>query len=169
MDEVLFPGPSGREARPGPRPSNGSDGKREHPKDIGDRTTAHVLARLSDHYPYVYVPWGENTRTDLLVETEDGEFIRIQCKTARLRQGAVRFPTCSITYHHPNNRGTDYYRHDYRGQADFFGVYCPETDGVYLVPVDEVPLTAAALRVTPTRNNQEIGVRWAKDYQLSPR
>ncbi len=57
------------------------------------------------------------------------------------------------------------YKHDYRGQADF-GVYCPETDAVYLVPVSEVPLTEGALRVIPTRNNQMRKIRWAKDFEL---
>ncbi|MGH3442910.1 MAG: group I intron-associated PD-(D/E)XK endonuclease [Nitriliruptorales bacterium] len=168
MDEVLFPGPSGRDPTPPKARSNGAKPRREHPKDVGDTTTAHVLARLSDRYPYVYVPWGENTRTDLLVETEEGDFIRIQCKTGRLRNGAITFPTCSVTYHHPNNRGTDYYRHHYRGQADLFGVYCPETDAVYLVPVDEVGVRSAALRVAPTRNNQGARIRWAEDYKLPP-
>lgn len=58
--------------------------------------------------------------------------------------------------------------HDYRGDADLFGVYCPETRGVYLVPVDEVGKRSCRLRVAPTRNNQRQNVRWARDHELPP-
>jgi hypothetical protein len=58
------------------------------------------------------------------------------------------------------------YRHDYGGEADAFGIYCPENDGVYLVPVNEVGKVAAALRVEATRNNQSKKIRWARDYEV---
>jgi hypothetical protein len=142
-----------------------SDGARTHPKAVGDQTTAIVMARLLQVYPIVLLPFGENQRYDLVID--DGErFLRVQCKTGRLRSGAVRFATCSFSYHHPNNRGTRQYMHDYRGAAELFGVYCPETDSVYLVPVDVVGKRIGALRVQPTRNNQSKKIRWAKDFEL---
>jgi PD-(D/E)XK nuclease superfamily protein len=55
---------------------------------------------------------------------------------------------------------------DYRGECDYFAVYCPENKGVYLLFVDQVGLTQAMLRLKPTVNNQEKGVRWAKDYEI---
>jgi PD-(D/E)XK nuclease superfamily protein len=139
-----------------------------HPKIVGDQTQAMVLGRLVQAFPYaqMWIPFGENTRADLVIEL-DGRFIRVQCKTGRLRKGAVSFSTCSHTYHHPSNRGTRTYQHHYRGQADLFGVYCPETDGVYLVPVDEVGTTHGSLRVEPTQNNQVKKIRWARDYEVS--
>jgi hypothetical protein len=54
----------------------------------------------------------------------------------------------------------------YRDDVDYFGVYCPDTDAVYLVPITDVPDRGACLRVKPTKNNQAKGVRWAKDYVL---
>jgi hypothetical protein len=80
--------------------------------------------------------------------------------------GAVYFPTCSTTYHHPGNQGTKNYRHPYEGQADLFGVYCPANDRVYLVPVEECGTREAALRIEPTRNNQSKRVRWANEYEV---
>ena len=126
-----------------------------------------VLARLVAAFPRAEIlkPFGENSRYDLLIDTGE-EFLRIQCKTGRLRNGVIGFNTCSFTYHHPSNRGTREYKHDYRGQADYFGIYCPETDGVYLVPVEVVGLNSGSLRVLPSRNNQVRKVRWAKDYEL---
>ncbi|MEA2446762.1 MAG: hypothetical protein QOK47_399, partial [Actinomycetota bacterium] len=50
--------------------------------------------------------------------------------------------------------------------SNLFGVYCPTTDGVYLVPVGEVGLNLGTLRVVPTRNNQTRKIRWAKDYEV---
>lgn len=54
----------------------------------------------------------------------------------------------------------------YRGEADFFGVYCHERQAVYLVPVDHVPDVAAHLRLSPPRNGQSKGIRWASEYLL---
>jgi len=125
-----------------------------------------VLARLVQAGNNVLVPFGENTRYDYVIEERDGSFTRVQCKTGRLRGGTIRFKACSFTYHHPNNRGTRVYRHNYRGQADVFGIYCPETDSVYLVPVDDVGLNTGSLRVTPTRNNQVKKIRWARDFEV---
>jgi hypothetical protein len=136
-----------------------------HPKVIGDHSQAMVLARLVQAFPQVLVPFGENCRYDLVI-AEGDSFIRVQCKTGRLRKGAIRFNACSHTYHHPSNRGTRKYQHHYRNQADAFGVYCPELDKVYLVPVDEVGTRQAYLRVDPTRNNQSRKVRWAQDYEV---
>jgi hypothetical protein len=136
-----------------------------HPKVVGDQTEAMVIARLIQAGKVVLLPFGENQRYDLVLDEGD-HFVRVQCKTGRLRGGTIRFPTCSRTYHHPNNRGTKHYSHNYRDQADLFGVYCRETDRVYLVPVADVPPNEAFLRVEPCRNNQSVGVRWARDYEV---
>jgi len=57
-------------------------------------------------------------------------------------------------------------RQGYRGQADLFAVYAPCTGQVYVLPVDEVGETTVWLRLTPAKNNQEIGVRHAEEYLL---
>jgi hypothetical protein len=74
-------------------------------------------------------------------------------------QGALCFQTCSNTAN---------VRVDYRGQIDAFGVYSPELDRVYLVPVDDVSLRGCHLRIEPTRNGQQVGIRWASDYIIGP-
>jgi hypothetical protein len=125
-----------------------------------------VLARLVQAGKVVLLPFGENLRYDMLLD-EKGSFVRVQCKTGRLRGGAVWFPTCSTTYHHPNNHGARNSQHPYHGQADMFGVYCPETDRVYLIPVAVVGNRYAALRVDPPKNHQKKRIRWARDYELS--
>jgi len=104
---------------------------------------------------------------DLVIE-EEGQFFRVQCKTGRLFRGAVCFRPHRLR---AARRETGWQRRvtDYRGEVDFFGVYCPETDAVYLVPIEDVHTTrVCTLRVTPAKNNQRKKVRWAKDYVLVP-
>jgi hypothetical protein len=139
---------------------------RSHPKAVGDASAAMVLARLVQAGKEILVPFGENQRYDLVIDEGD-RFIRVQCKTGRIRKGAIYFPTCSTNYHHPSNHGIRVYQHDYRGDADLFGVYCRATDSVYLVPVKDVGRRAASLRIEPTRNSQFKKIRWAKNYLLS--
>jgi hypothetical protein len=138
--------------------------QRAHPKDVGDRTTLAVMLALRMAGLAVLVPFGENTRYDLVID--DGKSLgRVQCKTGRLRQGAVRFAVCSTYGHHRNPQTA---RRPYLGQVDYFAVYCPETEGVYLVPIDDVPVRVqAALRVDSARNNQTRYVRLAADYRIA--
>jgi PD-(D/E)XK endonuclease len=135
----------------------------EHPKVIGDRTTLAIMLALQEAGYSMLVPFGENTRYDLVID--DGRVLaRVQCKTGRLRAGAVRFPTCS-TYGHHRNPGQS--RRHYEGQIDYFAVHCPETRGVYLIPIGEIQARSqAALRVDSPRNGQAKRIRWAADYEI---
>jgi hypothetical protein len=135
----------------------------EHPKDIGDKTTLAVVLALRSMGFVVSEPFGENARYDLVVDDGD-KLARVQCKTGRLRLGAVRFATCSSHGHHRNPADC---RRTYAGQIDLFAVYCPETSRVYLVPVDDVPnQSAAALRVDAPRNRQRKRIREASAYEV---
>jgi hypothetical protein len=135
----------------------------QHPKAVGDRSMLAVMLALNAAGFAVSIPFGENTRYDLVID--DGKTLaRVQCKTGRLRSGAIRFATCSCYGHHRNPLTA---RQDYRGQVDFFAVYCPETKGVYLVPIEDLDVRVqAALRVTPARNGQERGIRLADRYAI---
>ncbi len=135
----------------------------EHPKAIGDRSTLAIMLALCEAGYDLLVPFGENTRYDLVID--DGtRLARVQCKTGRLRKGGITFNTCSSYAHHPNPRVV---RRDYRGQIDYFAVFCPETRRSYLIPIAEVPLKRQArLRVHPARNNQQLGIRFAADFEI---
>jgi hypothetical protein len=136
----------------------------EHPKTIGDRTTLAVILALREVGYLILVPLSENTRYDLVMDDSD-QLYRVQCKTGRLRHGAVVFNTCSSYAHHPNARVV---KRTYVGEIDFFGVYCPETTDVYLVPIEDVSSKRTAnLRVFPSQNNQHKGIRNANDYLVA--
>jgi PD-(D/E)XK endonuclease len=135
-----------------------------HPKEIGDESTMAIAFALRMNGYDVYLPFGENTRCDLTIDNGSG-VRRVQCKTGRLRKGAVRFRTCSSYAHHANPKVT---RRDYHGQIDDFGVYCPELGAVYLIPIDDLPnLTAACLRVHAPRNAQVKNIRLAAAYEIA--
>ena len=136
----------------------------DHPKAKGDRSTLAIMLALSEAGYSVLVPFGENTRYDLAID--DGVSLkRVQCKTGRLREGAIRFAACSSYAHHPNPRMVV---RDYLDQIDYFGVYCPETNGAYLVPVQDAQVRrAGSLRVSAARNGQKRKIRAAADYELA--
>lgn len=124
---------------------------------IGARTEAKVLSALASLAFVVSVPFGV-ARYDFVVDTPYG-FKRVQCKTGRLKNGAIQFSPCSIDR---NGRSVGY-----EDSADYFGVYCFENDHTYLVPVSHVGKNRpATLRVDSTKSGQVKGIRWAKDYLI---
>jgi hypothetical protein len=125
-----------------------------------DKTEAMVLAALVRAGYRPLIPFGGGHPYDIALD-EGGKLARVQCKTGRLlKEGVVFFPAASWC------RNLSY--RSYRGDVDLFGVYCAETEQVYLVPIEDVPEKAASLRVVPPKNGQTRGVRWAKDYVIWP-
>ena len=103
-------------------------------------------------------------RYDLVID-DGGRLARVQCKTSRLREGAVRFNTCSSYAHQSNPRAAN---RDYIGQVDYFAVHCSETEGVYLVPIEDLPTKRlATLRIARARNSQTRGIRPAAKYRVA--
>jgi hypothetical protein len=123
---------------------------------IGNRTLGIVLsALLHAGYPPL-LPFGDGHRYDVAFD-RDGRLCRVQCKTGRLEDGAVVFKTASYTRNVPKA---------YRGEVDYFGVYCPETGQAYLVPVEVVGDRTGQLRVEEPKNGQIQKIHWARDYVL---
>jgi PD-(D/E)XK endonuclease len=67
-----------------------------------------------------------------------------------------------------NSCGTDHGRGrmSYQGRADVFGVYAPQLDRVFIVPVSGSANFQVRLRLVPTRNNQQRFVKYASDYAV---
>jgi len=57
-------------------------------------------------------------------------------------------------------------RMGYGNDVDYFAVYSPDTQKVYLLPITHVKNTENCLRLIPTGNNQEKNVRYAAEYEL---
>jgi hypothetical protein len=75
--------------------------------------------------------------------------------------GRILFRVCSADARRPSGV-------PYHGQADAFGVYCPQTTGVYLIPMAAVADLGivASLRVDSAKNGQTKRVRYAIDYEI---
>ncbi len=138
-------------------------------KQLGERSQAHITARLLDAGYNVLVPYGDSSRYDLVIEDAQGQFWRIQCKTAWVEggnEGYINFATTSLRSRSTNGK-VQYSRVGYTGQVEYFAIYSHELHKTYLIPASHIGnATRMRLRLAPSKNNQEKGVKWAKDYEL---
>jgi hypothetical protein len=132
----------------------------------GEVCRTQVIAALTLQGRMLVLPMGDFQRYDLGIDDgPEGGYHRVQCKTGRLRKGAIVFYPCSVDSRSERGRCI---RKSYAGQVQFFGVYCPDLHKCYLVPVGDVPATTCSLRVDPPRNGQKQGVRSATAYEIRP-
>lgn len=129
------------------------------PKAIGDLAVAKVLGSLLKSGCAILLPFGDSQRYDLVLD-QSGHLSKVQCKNGRLRKGCIRFATASTLWYGGHRRT------NYKGQIDYFGVYCPELDKTYLIPVDMVGITQGVLRIDPTKNMQVKNVRFASEFEI---
>ncbi len=131
-----------------------------HTNITGDASAAYIVAALIKSGASVLLPFSDHQRYDLAIE-QNGTFNRIQCKTGRLKNGAIKVRMFSVTC-----RGKKHTTYD--GDVDAFGVYCPENRKVYLIPMDRIHYQQkqVMLRIDPPLNGQSKGVHWAKDFEI---
>ena len=125
----------------------------------GNAAEASVLKKLIWAGIPVLVPFGGGLPFDLgAALPPDGDVLRIQVKSGRIRKGCVEFNSCSTDH------GAG--RQSYDGRADVIAVHVPELDDVFIVPVPECPPFRGYLRLHPPRNNQRRRIRFAVDYSF---
>jgi hypothetical protein len=137
-----------------------------------------VLNKLVQLGFEVLLPWADHLGYDLAyyIEEEERHFgffihqelrlVRVQCKVAWLSKdkSCLVFNTSTASF---GNTGEKKKRSGYRGRADCFGVYSPDTGKVYMISVWEAPdASHMSLRLASPKNNQDKGIRWAKDYEM---
>jgi len=142
---------------------------------IGETVILNHLVQLGHE---VLLPWSPDSGYDLAyyVEKEEQRFgffvhteiqlVRVQCKVAWLSKdrSCLVFNTSTTSF---GNIGPKKKRSGYRGRADWFYVYSPDTGKVYKISVWEAPDAGhMTLRLMLPRNNQSKGVKWAKDYEI---
>jgi hypothetical protein len=140
-----------------------------NPNNIGAITQAKVLAALVEAGWVVMLPYMSITRFDLMIMDTQGRVYRVQCKTGQMFHGAIGFRPFSLR---AAKKETGWHRivSNYQGEIEYFGVYCPENGKVYLVPIEDAPnRSICMLRVDPPKNNQRKRIRWAKDYEVTPK
>lgn len=127
----------------------------------GDLSELEVIIALTRSGKRLLRPLSAACRYDVAIDSGDGTLVRVQCKTGRLKNGRILFRVCSTDARRPH--GTSYH-----GEVDAFGVYCPETRLVYLVPMTVITDcgTMSVLRVDPARNRQTKRIRHASDFEV---
>jgi hypothetical protein len=110
----------------------------------------------------VYRPIAEGERCDLIFNLHP-RLLRVQCKWAT-RRGAL------VVVGVATNRLTPagYLRTTYsEDEIDAVGAYCLELRTCYLLPISLVAgRFCIYLRLARSKNNQESGINWAKEYEL---
>ena len=134
---------------------------------IGAESEAVIAAALIQAGYTVLTPRGYMHRYDLVIEDAEGKFWKIQCKTAWLSKdrATLRFNGYSLLMKGQKGR-LESKRMGYENDVDYFAVYSPDAQKVYLLPITHVKNTENCLRLIPTGNNQEKNVRYAAEYEL---
>jgi hypothetical protein len=130
------------------------------PKQKGELTELKVLAKLAEYGVDTYIPFGENSRADIVVDNNGLK--KIQIKTVRRRTNtSVQF-NCTST----RSNFSETTEEDYKGDVDAFIVWWPDDNSFYWIPIDDAPKSKMTLRTEPTKNGQTKGINFTVDYEL---
>lgn len=129
-----------------------------NPSDKGSLSELKIITRLVELGATVSLPFGGAARYDL-IEDSRGSLARVQVKTGNLQDGVIKFKTKSVCCRTGKGK-------PYQGEIEAFIVYCPQNDKCYWISVDDVGVSETYLRIEPTKNNREQGIKWAKHYEL---
>jgi hypothetical protein len=110
----------------------------------------------------VLKPLADGERYDLVLDLRP-TLVRVQCKWA-VRLGAVVEVRTGTSR---RGRG-GFVRTTYAAdEVDAIAAYCAELDRCYLLPISiAAGRSAFYLRLSPSKNNQQLGVNWAADHEL---
>jgi hypothetical protein len=136
---------------------------RQHTKDKGDLAEIAVATDALRLGFKVAFPFGENWPYDLIV-LRHGNLERVQVKHASRRGEAVRVKARRHIVVDGKVRETRKYTAE---TIDWLAGYDPISGKSYYIPAAELGegMSEVALRLQPTAHNQQVGIRWAVDYE----
>lgn len=128
---------------------------------IGEITEQKVAVKFLELGIQVSKPLVQSSRYDFIADI-NGKLYKIQVKTATAKENDsyIEFATSTS---HTNTQGT-INLHYSSEDVDFFATIYKEE--CYLIPYADCGTRVQRLRLVPTKNNQVIGVKFAKDYLL---
>jgi PD-(D/E)XK nuclease superfamily protein len=131
-------------------------------KGKGDLAELKVACDLVQRGYRTAFPYGEDNDYDLILLRGD-ETERVQVKYSAARNGVILVRCKSHSLTNGKIRRTKHYTAE---MIDWLAVYEPTTDCCFYVSADELGAgrSEISLRLSPTRNNQEIGIRYAEKY-----
>ena len=129
-------------------------------KTIGNIGEAKVLCKFVELGVPVYIPFGDNEKSDLIAEF-NGKLNRIQVKTSlKAEDGKMTFSLVSSTMHRTNG-----IKHVYtENEIDYFALYNVQRDKLFLIHVSQTPNTSIIIRYEKPKNNQTQGIHFEDDY-----
>ena len=130
-------------------------------KSVGNIGEAKVLCKFVELGVPVYLPFGDNERSDLIADF-NGKLNRIQVKTSiKAEDGKMVFDLTSSTTHRSNG-----IKHKYtRNEVDYFACYNVTRDKIFLIPVEE-PRSAITIRYEKPKNGQINGIHFEEEYLI---
>lgn len=127
------------------------------PKQKGNLTELQCLTAFVEAGLTVSIPYGDCARYDFIIEYQN-QLFKVQCKTSHLfgdNDDGIVF-ACRSTI---NSKERRYSKDEIDYFCTFFNNIC------YLIPVEECSVEKK-LRFIPPKNNQKVGISYAKDYEL---
>lgn len=128
-------------------------------KTKGDLSEAKVLSDLIEKGYKILIPFGEDWKFDVVAYRKQ-KFIKIQCKYDGGRNDGVVSVKCMSTNNWSIHKYTPM-------EIDYIAVYHKPSNKCYYVPsslLGKIGRSEVWLRINATKNKQEKGVLWAKDF-----
>ncbi len=134
-------------------------------KQKGDRAEIEVAHDLVRRGYRIAIPYGEDWDFDLIFQRPGSQALeRVQVKHASSDGAIIPVRCCSQSLTNGRVRQTKMYT---ARTIDWLAVFDAPTDRCFYIPASELGTGRKMihLRVAPTRNSQEIGIRHAADYE----
>jgi PD-(D/E)XK endonuclease len=131
-------------------------------KQKGDLAELMVAADLRRRGFKLAFPYGEDWDYDLIIERE-GRLERLQVKYTKSDGAAILVRAYSLSLTNGKVRSRKHYTAE---TIDWLAVYDVTSERCYYVPASELGngMNTLTLRLSPTRNGQHQGIRFASDY-----
>ncbi|MGH2963187.1 MAG: group I intron-associated PD-(D/E)XK endonuclease, partial [Solirubrobacterales bacterium] len=131
-------------------------------KQKGDLAELMVACDLRRRGCKIAIPFGEESDYDLVID-RGGKLERVQVKHADSRGEVISVQCYSNSLTNGRARSVKRYT---AAMIDWLAVYDRATDRSYYIPARELGSGRRELRprITPPRNNQRAGIRYAQDY-----
>lgn len=129
---------------------------KKHKGDIG---VTKVIADLTEKGFNVSIPLSEHLKYDLIVEKE-AKIKRVQVRFTSSVKGAIPVKLKSSWSDKKGNHITKREKSDY----DILAIFCPETMCVYYLKDEDFSNSSqVTIRLEKSKNNQQVGVRYASE------
>jgi hypothetical protein len=134
-------------------------------KDKGDLAVAKTIAHLRENGIYTCLPLSEHLPFDLIAVMPDMKTLRrVQVKYREDHKGTGSLELAFRSNYYDSKR--IYSKRVNLDELDCYAVYCPNTDSVYYLRIDEVSQNTMAvkIRIQPTKSGRKKDVWMGNDF-----